>query len=84
MWRDVENMGFDDVTIAKANEIYSKATNDRTLRGKSRRMVVIACAYYAYKVLGNHKDPKELLDVYGMNESDSFKGFKIVTVNVPR
>ena len=51
--KDVENMGFSRNIIEKANEIYTKVTKGQIFRGDSRKSIIFACIYQAYKMNNN-------------------------------
>ena len=82
--KDVENMGFSATIISKANNIYSEVTKGQIFRGESRKAVVFACIYHAYKIDGNSQTPKNLMKTFGLNKKSSLKGLKIVSVNTPK
>lgn len=82
--KDVENMGFSETIVAKANEIYTQVTKGQIFRGDSRKAVVFACIYHAYKMAGKCQTPKNLMETFGLNKKSSLKGLKIVNVNVPK
>lgn len=46
--KDVENMGFSDTIIGKADELYSQVTKGQIYRGNSRKAIVFACIFHAY------------------------------------
>lgn len=82
--KDVENMGFSETIVSKANEIYYQVTKGQIFRGDSRKAVVFACIYHAYKMAGKCQTPKNLMETFGLNKKNSLKGLKIVNVNSPK
>lgn len=82
--KDVENMGFAENIVIKANEIYSQVTRGQIFRGDSRKAVIFACIYHAYKIEGKCQTPKNLMETFGLNKKSSLKGLKIVSVNSPK
>jgi transcription initiation factor TFIIIB Brf1 subunit/transcription initiation factor TFIIB len=82
--KDVENMGFSETIVSKANEIYTQVTKGQIFRGDSRKAVVFACIYHAYKMAGKCQTPKNLMETFGLNKKSSLKGLKIVNVNAPK
>jgi len=82
--KDVENMGFSETIVSKANEIYIEVTKGQIFRGDSRKAVVFACIYHAYKMSGKCQTPKNLMETFGLNKKNSLKGLKIVNVNIPK
>jgi transcription initiation factor TFIIIB Brf1 subunit/transcription initiation factor TFIIB len=82
--KDVENMGFAENIVSKANEIYSQVTKGQIFRGDSRKAVIFACIYHAYKIAGKCQTPKNLMESFGLNKKSSLKGLKIVSVHAPK
>ena len=82
--KDVENMGFSESIVSKANDIYIQVTKGEIFRGESRKAVVFACIYHSYKMAGNCQTPKNLMETFGLNKKNSLKGLKIVNVNSPK
>ena len=82
--KDVENMGFSETIVAMANDIYAQVTKGQIYRGDSRKAVVFACIYHAYKMAGKCQTPKNLMETFGLNKKSSLKGLKIVNVNAPK
>ena len=82
--KDVENMGFSDAIITKADKLYSQVTKGQIYRGNSRKAIVFACVFHAYKMLGKHQTPENLIKLFGLNRKNGLKGLKIVNVNAPK
>ena len=82
--KDVENMGFSETIVSRANEIYSQVTKGQIFRGDSRKAVIFACIYHAYKIAGKCQTPKNLMETFGLNKKNSLKGLKIVSVHAPK
>lgn len=82
--KDVENMGFSETIVNKANEIYGQVTRGLIFRGDSRKAVIFACIYHAYKISGKCKTPKNLMEAFGLNKKTSLKGLKIVNIYAPK
>ncbi|XP_048580441.1 transcription initiation factor IIB-like [Nematostella vectensis] len=82
--KDVENMGFSGVIVAKANEIYTQVTKGQIFRGDPRKAIVFACIYYAYKMSGKCQTPKTLMETFGLSKKSCLKGLKIFSVNAPK
>lgn len=82
--KDVENMGFSDIIVSKANEIYMQVTKGQIFRGDSRKAVIFACIYHAYKIAGKCQTPKNLMETFGLNKKSSLKGLKIVNIHAPK
>lgn len=82
--KDVENMGFSETIISKADEIYNQVTRGQIYRGNSRKAIVFACIFHAYKIAGKHQTPENLIKLFGLNRKNGLKGLKIVNVNAPK
>jgi transcription initiation factor TFIIIB Brf1 subunit/transcription initiation factor TFIIB len=82
--KDVENMGFSDTIIGKADELYAQVTKGQIYRGNSRKAIVFACIFHAYKLAGNHQTPETLIKLFGLDRKNGLKGLKIVNVNAPK
>jgi len=82
--KDVENMGFSDTIISKADELYTQCTKGQIYRGNSRKAIVFACIYHAYKMSSNHQTPENLIKMFGLTRKTGLKGMKIVNVNTPK
>ena len=82
--KDVENMGFSETIVNKADELYSQVTKGQIYRGNSRKAIVFACIFHAYKMSGKHQTPENLIKLFGLNRKNGLKGLKIVNVNAPK
>jgi len=82
--KDVENMGFSETIITKADELYTQVTKGQIYRGNSRKAIVFACIFHAYKLCGKHQTPESLIKLFGLNRKNGLKGLKIVNVNAPK
>jgi transcription initiation factor TFIIIB Brf1 subunit/transcription initiation factor TFIIB len=81
--KDVENMGFSENIVTKANEIYTECTKGQIYRGGSRKSIIFACIFHSYKLAGNHQTPDHLIQLFGLTRKAGLKGLKIVNVNIP-
>ena len=82
--KDVENMGFSENVVDIANKLYMQVTQGQIFRGESRKAVIFACIYHAYKILGKCQTPKKLMKVFNLSKKNSLKGLKIVSVYAPK
>jgi transcription initiation factor TFIIIB Brf1 subunit/transcription initiation factor TFIIB len=82
--KDVENMGFSEPIIIKAEQIYLEVTKGEIYRGQSRKAIVFACIFFSYKLSGNYQPPESLIKLFGLSRKNALKGLKIVTVNAPK
>ena len=84
IYKDVQNMGFSETIINKANELYLQVTKGQIYRGNSRKAIIFACIFHSYKLSGNHQTPENLIKLFGLNRKNGLKGLKIVNVNIPK
>ena len=77
-------MGFSDTIISKADELYTQVTKGQIYRGNSRKAIVFACIFHAYKLSGKHQTPENLIKLFGLDRKNGLKGLKIVNVNAPK
>jgi transcription initiation factor TFIIIB Brf1 subunit/transcription initiation factor TFIIB len=82
--KDVVDMNFSDSIVSIANGIYTQCTNGQIYRGGSRKAVIFACVFHAYKLAGNHQTPDNLIRTFGLTRKAGLKGMKIVNVNIPK
>lgn len=82
--KDVINMGFSDTIISKADELYSLVTNGHIYRGNSRKAIVFACVFHAYKMMSMHQTPEQLIKMFGITRKSGLRGLKIVSINTPK
>jgi len=80
--KDVESMGFSRNIIEKANAIYTKVTKGQIFRGDSRKSIIFACIYNAYKMDNNFQMPKNLVQIFNITKKSSLRGMKIVKINM--
>lgn len=82
--KDVENMGFSETIVTKADELYTEVTKGQIYRGNSRKAIVFACIFHAYKMSGKHQTPDNLVKLFGLTRKNGLHGLKIVAVNAPK
>jgi transcription initiation factor TFIIIB Brf1 subunit/transcription initiation factor TFIIB len=82
--KDVENLGFSDNIVNVADKLYNQVTNGNIYRGNSRKAIVFACIFHAYKLQGNHQVPEDLIKLFGLDRKNGLRGLKIVNVNAPK
>jgi hypothetical protein len=82
--KDVVGMNFSDNIISMANDIYMEVTKGQIYRGGSRKAIIFACIFHAYKLSGNHQTPDNLITSFGLTRKAGLKGMKIVNVNLPK
>ena len=81
IFKDVSNMNVPDNIIREANKIYQHVVGKRIYRGNTRKSIIFACIFHAYKRLGNPQSGDMLVNMFNMNKKDGLKGLKIVNMN---
>lgn len=82
--KDVAGMNFSETIVSSANDIYMEVTKGQIYRGGSRKAIIFACIFHAYKLSGNHQTPDNLIRTFGLSRKSGLKGMKIVNVNLPK
>lgn len=84
IFKDVEKMGFSDKIVSYANTIYEQVTNTRIFRGNSRKGIIFACIFHAYKCYDNPQSCEQLIDIFEINRKIALKGLKYVNLNISK
>lgn len=84
IFKDVENMGFSEKIVAKANDIYGQVTKGKIYRGNSRKAIVFACIFHSYKLAGNPQSCDMLRNAFNLHRKIGLKGLKRVNLGVPK
>lgn len=84
IYKDVENMGFSEKTVSIANKMYMEVTQGKIKRGDSRKAMVFACIYLAYKATGNPQPHENFLRVFKITKRDALQGLKNVVLYAPK
>lgn len=86
--KDLENMGLGENVIRIANDIYVQVTKGKIKRGKSsRKAIIAACLFHAYKKLGTPKSCdmlREIMKDINLEKSDFLHGIKQVALNTSK
>lgn len=82
--KDVENMGFSDSIVDIADEFYNKAAKGQIYRGDSRKALIFASIFEAFKLTNNYQLPEILLRQFNLPRKKGLRGLKIVAVNLPK
>ena len=82
--RDVAQMGFSQKIVMTANQIYDQVTNGKIYRGNSRKGIIFACVFHAYKMIGQPQSCEHLIEVFDMDRRVGLKGLKYVNLNAPK
>lgn len=84
IFKDVENLGFSESIIAKANKIYAEVTQGKIFRGNSRKAIVFACVFHAYKMSGKPQSHERLIQIFNLNRKTGLRGLKYVNLSAPK
>lgn len=84
IYRDVEKLGFSDKIVSMANVLYDQVTAGKIYRGNSRKGIVFACIFHAYKLNHNPQSCEQLIEIFGIERKVGLKGLKFVSLNSPK
>lgn len=84
IFRDVEKLGFSDKIVSIANMMYEQVTRGRIFRGNSRKGIIFACIFHAYKINENPQSCEQLIEIFGIERKIGLKGLKFVNLNSPK
>jgi transcription initiation factor TFIIIB Brf1 subunit/transcription initiation factor TFIIB len=95
IFNDVEGMKFPQEIVMKANEIYGDVTKKKKksptdpdeyqiYRGTSRKAIIFACVFSAYKLNGTPETWEDLSTVFGLERKDCSTGIKHISKNAPK
>ena len=84
IYRDVEKMGFSDKIVSIANGLYEQVSKGKIYRGNSRKGIVFACIFHAYKINQNPQSCEQLIEIFGIERKVGLKGLKFVNLNSPK
>ena len=83
IYKDVENMKFNEKIVSIANSLYEKITKGSIFRGNSRKSIVFACIFHAYKISGDPQSCDTLVKIFNLEKRVGLKGLKYVNLNAP-
>jgi transcription initiation factor TFIIIB Brf1 subunit/transcription initiation factor TFIIB len=84
IYKDVENMGFSDKIVAAANTIYCDTTNGQIFRGNTRKAIIFAAIFYAYKLDGKPQPHEKLIKIFLLTRKVALSGLKHVNLNASK
>lgn len=82
IYKDVEKLGFSDKIVSFANSLYEQVTCSKIFRGNTRKGIVFACIFHAYKCFDNPHSCENLIDIFEINRKIALKGLKFVNLNI--
>lgn len=84
IFKDVENLPFSESIVSRANAIYTEVTKGKIFRGNSRRAIVFACIFHAYKLSDLPQSHDGLMKIFGLERKIGLKGLKHVNIYAPK
>lgn len=81
IYKDVSNLNIPDNIIKDANRLYQHVVKNRIYRGNTRKSIIFACIFYAYKEAGSPQSSDTLTTLFNIQRKDGLKGLKIVNLN---
>lgn len=84
IYKDVENLGFSEKTLIKANKMYAQITNGKIFRGNRRKGIVFACVFHTLKREGQPMSHDHLINIFSLNRKIGLSGLKYVSLNAPK
>lgn len=89
IYKDVESMGFSEKIVSAANKIYCDATKGplgvpKIFRGNSRKAIIFACIFHAYKLSGKPQPHEKLIRIFSLTRKTGLKGLKHVNLHVSK
>lgn len=84
IYKDVETFSFSEVIIADANKLYMEVTKDKIFRGDTRKGIVFACIFHAYKMNGKPQSHDTLIKIFNLKKKTALYGLKYVSTNVSK
>ena len=80
--KDIKNMGFNEKIVEDANNIYRDVTNGKIFRGNSRKSIIFACVFNAYKMNNTPRSCEELIKVFNLEKKIGLRGIKYIHLNL--
>ena len=81
IYKDVSNLNIPDTIIKEANKLYQHVVGKRIFRGNTRKSIIFACVFYAYKKTGKPQSCDTLTTLFNIQRKDGLKGLKIVNLH---
>jgi transcription initiation factor TFIIIB Brf1 subunit/transcription initiation factor TFIIB len=76
IYKDVENLGFEKEIVEIANETYQKIILSKIKRGYSRKAIIFACIFNAYKIKGMPQSPEKVAEPFKLKKKAISKGMR--------
>lgn len=79
--KDVETLCLPENIVQEANKIYQHVVKNNIYRGNTRKSIIFACIFYAYKQLNQPHSCDSLIKLFNLEKRSGLKGLKIVSLN---
>lgn len=80
---DIMNMNLSERIIHIADDLYNQVSQG-IHRGKSRKGIIFACVFHAYKIDNNQQSCFNLLELFGLDRKTGLAGLKYFNINMPQ
>lgn len=84
IYKDVEALGFSESIVSKANKLYAQVTQGKIFRGNSRKAIIFACIFHAYKLSECPQTHEKLIKIFNLDKKTGLKGLKHVNLHAPK
>ncbi len=84
IFKDVESMKFNEKIVMMANKIYMDVTKGKIFRGKSRKAIIFACIFHAFKAYGKIQTHEKLLKQFELTKKLGLRGLNKVNLQIPK
>jgi transcription initiation factor TFIIIB Brf1 subunit/transcription initiation factor TFIIB len=81
IFKDVSSLNIPDNIIQEANTIYQTVVKNQIYRGNTRKAIIFACIFYAYKNMNKPQTCDALISLFNIERKDGLKGLKLVNIN---
>ena len=81
IYKDISSLNLPDNIVKEANKLYIHVVKNRIYRGNTRKSIIFACIFYAYKQFENPQSCDTLTKLFNITRRDGLKGLKIVNLN---
>ena len=76
--KDISHLQIEDTVVALANRLFYTVTNGEIRRATSRKSIICACVFEAYKRLGKPQTYPLLGSLFELKQKNALKGLKVV------
>ena len=84
IFKDISKMGFSEKIQISANKIYKEITCGKIYRGNSRKSIIFACIFHAFKLNNSPQSHEILIKIFNLDKKTALKGLKFVNLNAPK